>query len=510
MSSDGRKDFQEPPMPDHPQRPHIWSTLAEYEGDPDVLARMGGGDWNTKPEGFADKIENLTASEIAMRRRTFLKLGGFAAVLAVANGCQKPAEKILPYVHAPEEVVPGVANYYASTCMACPAACGILVKTREGRPIKLEGNADHPVNRGAMCSRGQASVLDLYDPDRLRNPQKSDGTSLAWEAADELLVKALKDAGPRAVLLTGTIHGPARRALLRKFQTAFPGLRHIVFDPLNEETGLDALEEALGERVLPRHHFGKSEVTVLLGADPMAEGVSPVEFMGGIAGQRMVRKDAHGKNVMGRLYAFEPVMTMSGMNADYRFKVLPEELLDVARGIAAQIAVQSDTRLDSVSIPDIESRLELPAGTIQRVAEDLWANKGKCLVYAGGMAGRTGGDKALHHAVNLINHLLGNFGGTIDLSRPGNQSQGGDRAMLELIGDMNAGKVDVLLVSGVNPGYALPESAGFASAMNKVKTKVSFAPYKDETAQLCDLLLPGVHALENWGDTEPYEGVLGI
>lgn len=509
-------------MGENTKPPAMWSTLDEYEGDPDVLARKGGGDWNTKPKGFADRLENLSVPEWNLRRRDFLKLSGFAAVLAAVGCGERPAQKILPYVTAPEEITPGVANYYASTCKGCEAGCGLLVKTREARPIKLEGNPEHPLNKGALCSRGQVQVVGLYDPDRLRHPiavvsaspdSKGD-TKADWDKSYDRVAKALRAAGRKAVLLTGTIHGPARRALLDDFKKSFPSLRHVTYDAFADEARREAAVLAYGQPVVPRYHFDKSEVTVLLGADPMSESHSPVEHMAGIgASRRVTGEDGHKR--MGRLYAFEPVMSMSGMNADYRFSVRPQHFASLALAIAAQLAADGHTEISGLSFGNVkpsvlEKAVGLPSGTVKRVADDLWAARGKSLVYAGGMMSSTESLTDLHLTVNLLNSMLGNEGHTVDASRPSNQSQGSTKEMTQLVADMKNGDVDVLLIEGTNPAHTLPVAAGFDDAMKRVGLKVSFGTHKDETGALCDLILPGLHFLEGWGDAEPYEGLLSI
>jgi molybdopterin-containing oxidoreductase family iron-sulfur binding subunit len=503
-------------MTEQSHRPILWSTLEEYEGDADALARQGGGEWNSKPTGFAEALENLGLPEVQLRRRTFLKMSGFAAVLAMAAGCQKPAEKILPYVTAPEDMVPGVPNYYASTCGGCAAGCGLLVKTYEGRPIKLEGNPSSPVNRGTLCARGQASLIDLYDPDRLRRPLvvATGGTS-PWEALDEQIARALRSAGSRAVLLTGTIHGPARTAVVAELQRAFPGLRHVVYDALADEAAVQAREMLFGQALLPRVDFASSEVTVLFGADPMAEGASPVEAMAGIGASRKVR-EKDGRRTMGRLYAFEPLATLSGMNADYRFAVRPSDLASLAIAVASELqkaghSVVPGVPALGVDTAAVERRAGLAAGTVAQVAADLWAHRdGRAVVVAGGALGRTKQALDLHLAANLINAMIGAEGTIVDSSRPSHQAQGSAAAMLALVEEMKAGGVEVLLIEGTNPAYSLPASAGFAAALGRVRTKVSFSTHRDETAALCDLVLPGVHFLENWGDAEPHSGHLSL
>ena len=509
-------------MGENNQPPAIWSTLSEYEGDPETLARKGAGEWNTKPKGFADRLENLSLPEFNLRRRDFLKLSGFAAVLAAAGCGERPAQTILPYVNAPEEIVPGVANYYASTCRGCEAGCGLIVKTREARPIKLEGNPEHPVNGGTLCSRGQVQVIGLYDPDRLRHPitvktaspEAKDDPKADWAKSYDEIAKAVRRAGSKAVLLTGTIHGPARGALLDDFKKAFPGLRHVTYDALADDGRRKAAELCYGKAVVPRYHFDKSDVTVLLGADPMSESHSPVEHMAGIGASRRLR-GKEGHRTMGRLYAFEPLMSMSGMNADYRFAVRPQHLATLALAIAAQLMSDGHSEISGVNFGEVkpaslEKSIGLPAGTIERVADDLWNARGRSLVYTGGAMASTEAGTDLHLAVNLLNSMLGNEGKTVDAARPSNQAQGSAGEMLALIEDMKAGKVDALLIEGTNPAYSLPENADFAGAMKRVALKVSFGSHKDETGVLCDTILPGVHFLEGWGDAEPFAGLYSI
>ncbi len=496
---------------DTTHRPIMWSTLDEYEGAEDARARSGPAEWNTKPAGYADDFESLAPAEKKLRRRTFLKLSGFAAVVAAAAGCEKPLEHIMPYVNPPEELVPGVANYYATSL----GAYGFIVKCREGRPIKLEGNPQHPLNRGALSARLQASLIELYDPDRIVAPQRSGGTRTAWDESWAEVAAALKKAGRKAALLTPTIHGVARTALLDEFRKTFPGVRHVVYEAHSEAERLDARELCYGERVQPQYRFDKSECTVLLGSDPMADGIVGISDMAGMAAQRKLREVSEGKYEMGRLYAFEPVMTQSGMNADYRFSVKAGEMLDLARAIAARLAMDGHSEIDRVpsnlaNPTEIESRLGLPAGTVGKVADDLWRKRGKSLVYAGGTLGRTRDLAKLHAAVNLINSMLGNEGETIDASRPLNLQLGSAKDLLALVDDMKAGEIDVLLIEGVNPAYTLPASAGFAEALGNVGLSVSFDMVKSETSALCDMTLPGKHYLESWGDFEPAQGVLSL
>ena len=500
-------------------RPIEWSTLEEYYGDPSVQQRTGGSEWNTKPDGFADKLENMTIAEWKLRRRTFMKMSGFAAVLGVISGCEKPLEHIIPYNKQPEEITVGIPNYYSSTCGGCSSACGTLVKTREGRPLKLEGNPNHKINKGTLCSLGQASLISLYDPDRLRYPIRvKDGVESAkavWAEEYPRIADAFKTG--RGVLLTGTLHGVAKEQLVEDFKAQFPGTQHVMFDALNDADDFRAARmECFGSDALPQYHFDKAEVTVLLGADPLVDSYSPLQNVRNLAEQRRVRGEKAGEFTMGRLYAFEPMMTATGMSADYRFGVMPSQLLPIAQAVIAQLIADGHTEVSGLSgegLPSaasVETAANLPSGTIKNLANDLWAHRGRSLVYTGGTQSRTEESMALHIAVNTLNAMLGNEGKTIDVTKASKQSRGSLSAIKSLIERMKAGEVEVVVVHNTNPAYALPADSGFEDAFAKVALKVSVSQFLDETAKLSDVVLPGVHYLENWGDHEPVEGYLSL
>jgi MoCo/4Fe-4S cofactor protein with predicted Tat translocation signal len=501
-----------------PSKKRYWTTLAEYENHPSVEAlRME--EFLSKPASFFEALERGEGG-IGLDRRDFLKLGGVAAVLAAVGCGQRPVEKIIPYVIPPEEVKPGIPNYYAAVCGACAAGCGVLVKTREARPIKLEGNPDHPLNAGKLCARGQASILDLYDPDRARGPKRKTRSGrwveARWEELDEILAQELRARASRAVLVTGPWHGPARQALLREFLAAFPGVRHVVFEPLPEATRRKAQELAYGEPVLPRYHFDRAEVVVLLGGDPLGSGYSATEFARGFG---LMRKIRDGN--MSRVYAFEPVMTLSGSNADYRYPVRPDDLWKVGLAIAHQLILK-EGRSRFASDPNVRRALEpfdparvaawtgLPEEVFQKVASDLWAHRGRGLVYAGGLESETSEALALHLAANLLNSALDNEGATVDAGAPALVSQGDPAQFLRLIEEMRAGRVEMILFAGVNPLYALPADLGLAEALKNVPVKVSLNDRIDETTQVCDYLLPGLHYLEAWFDAEPVRGLMSV
>jgi molybdopterin-containing oxidoreductase family iron-sulfur binding subunit len=515
------------PMVATPLQPgDYWSTLSEYDRDAEYVSRLGEEFYpDAKPENAYNPLDE-NALLTPMHRRTFLKLSGFAAVLASIQGCERPVEKILPYVHKPEEILPGVANYYASTCTECAAACGLLVKAREGRPIKLEGNPEHPMNRGALCTRGQASILKLYDPDRQKWPARVARRGAAGFAfvesfrladADAAVVNAILAAKGDVVLLTPTITGPANERLLAEFVAHGNGrFRHVTYDVFGDGLVREAHRVAFGEAVLPRLRWDRAEVVVLLGGDPLAQSYSTVETQAGFAARRKP-----GEN-MSQVFAFEPAPTLSGMAADYRLPVRPEHLLPLGLAIAHElIVVQGRTEwagnaqvLQWLAPHDpatVAKATGIPAAEITRVAKALAAKPGRSIVHATGGAARTADALNLQLLATFLNHALGNYGSTVDITvSPSRQSAGSNAAMLQLIADMRAGKVDVLIVSGVNPVYTLPPDAGFAEGLARVGTVVSLNLHPDETSALADVMIPTVHGLESWGDAEPQAGLYSI
>lgn len=523
---------------DVPRRDY-WTTLSEYERDGDFRVRQGEEFFpGAKPERFFDEEEDSEKFLTPMKRRTFLKLGGFAALAAALQSCERPAQKIMPYVNKPEEVTYGVSNYYASGTAETGEGLGLLVKTREGRPIKLEGNPDHPLNRGALGARDQASILDLYNPDRLRYPMRVNrsfdgevgealdkGRMVAMGTLDQEVGEAIAKGSGKVVYLSRTVSGPANSRLIEEWTGQGERFEHVVYEPLMPATESRALELCFGAEPGSRsaYDFEKADVVVALGGDPLGEPASPVSNTLGFSARR--RPD-HADG-MSRVFAFEPHPTLTGMKADYRYQVRPEELATVGLAIAhelilggAEFAGGNREELSAnAAVRDLlagftperaAGETSVGADEIRRVARALAERPGSGIVYTGGnLAAETSEALSLHIVGNLINHALGNFGETIHAggSRQGNERAG---AVERLIAEMNDGAVDVLILNDVNPVYTMPLPLGFVAAMEKVKTIVSLDRFMTETAARADLSIPSVHGLECWSDSEPVAGVYTI
>ncbi len=451
-------------------------------------------------------------------RRSFLKMAGFTVGAATLYGCIRGKEReVVPYLVAPEEVVAGRAYWYASVCGACPAACGVLAKALDGRPIKLEGNPDHPLSAGGLCAVGQASVLSLYDSQRLRAPLQG-GTKSDWGAVDNALAAALGPlaAGGRAApgraapgraapgrvrFLTDSTTGPTERATIEAFLARFPDGRLIIYDPISLSAIADAHEETHGVRVIPRYHVDRAEVIVSFAADFLGNWLSPVEHTRAYrAGRRLDAADApfsHHTQLESRL-------TLTGSNADQRVVVPPRSAAAILAHLAERVA-----RGLGATPPWTAALPELPvdSAVVEQIARRLLgAHPGRSLMLCGD------NDLAAQRLTNFVNELLGSYAenGTVNLSQPTQQRIGDDRALLELREELRNGNVDALFVRNVNPVYDLPFGAELKMALGEVDLVVSFAEREDETARLAHFVCPEPHFLESWGDSEPAAGIVAL
>ncbi len=447
--------------------------------------------------GNADKFPGLEAAGgVRVPRRDFLKLAGFSFALATLTGCSRaPVQKAIPLLVQPEDRVAGTAHFYASTCGGCAAACGTLVKVRDGRPIKLEGNPEHSISRGGLCATGQASILGLYDAQRFRAPQHegkpADWTTLDREVGEQLA--RIRSSGGAVRFLTSTINSPTLLAAIADFLKPYADSKHVVYDVPSRSAILDAHERTHGARLLPDYDFSRADVIVSLDADFLGTWISPVAFTREYSEGRTLDPE---RQRMSYHVQFEPRMSLAGGNADWRYAIAPDESAAILSYLAGRIAGRAGARFASPTT-------EPPVGraVLEPLAERLWAARGKSLVVSGS------NDPEEQVLVNFLNHLLGNYGVTVVLDRPSNQARGSDADLLTLLDEIEAGKVQALFVYGVNPAYDFPHIAG---ALAQVPLVVSLAERADETAQIASYVAPDSHYLESWGDAEPVAGRLSL
>ena len=380
-------------------------------------------------------------------RRDFLKYLGFStAAAAIAASCEMPVKKAIPFANKPEDIVPGVANYYATTYVQDGDVVSVVAKVRDGRPIKIEGNDLSPFTKGGTSARVQASVLDLYDTASLRFPT-IDGKEVTFEAIDKSVAQALSGVnGP--VILTSTITSPTTKEVISQFLSKYPGSRHVTYDAVSYTGLILANEATYGKRAIPSYHFENAKVIVSLGADFLGTWLSPVEFTKQYApGKRVDEKNPE----MSKHIQFESVMSLTGANADERYMHRPSE--------TGAIAVALLNAVNGTGISGITDA-KLKAG-IEKTAKELNANKGASLVVCGS------NDPNIQIVINAINEALQSGGNTIDWNNPVNYRQGVDADFVKLIEDMNAGTVGALLIYGANPVYSWYDSKKVADALKK-------------------------------------------
>lgn len=434
-------------------------------------------------EGADNKgLANASAS-----RRDFLKYLGFSTAAAMAAAsCETPVRKAVPYLNKPQDLVPGVADYYATTYISGGEAIPVVAKVRDGRPIKIEGNTLSSYTKGATTARVQASVLDLYDTARLRHPM-ANGSAASYEAIDKMIVDAIAAlGGAPVVLLTSTITSPTTKQIVTDFFAKFPGGRHVQFDAISYSGLLLANEATYGKKAIPSYQFENAKVIVSLGADFLGTWLSPVEFQRGYtAGRKINEKNPE----ISKHYQFESMLSMTGANADERYTHRPSEAGIVAAALLSAVSGQGAAGVEG----------KLKKG-IEKAAQDLLAQKGKALVVSGS------NNPNVQIIVNAINEAVGANGTTINWAAPLQTYQGTDTDITALVADMETGKVGALLVYGVNPAYEFYDGERFKKALNTVKVSISFNDRLDETAKGCKYLLPAPHFLESWGDAEPKAG----
>jgi molybdopterin-containing oxidoreductase family iron-sulfur binding subunit len=463
------------------------------------------GEERDAQENFLDAArdefsEPVVALSDGFDRRDFLKGAGFAVAAATLTGCNRaPVEKAIPLLVQPEDLVPGKAYFYASTCDGCSAACGTLVKNRDSRPIKLEGNPEHPVTRGGLCAAGQASLLGLYDASRFLQPQ-AQGKQTTWDELDRGVAAQLQivRTNKGAVrFLTGSIVSPTTRAQIRAFLKNFSDGRHVVYDPLSSSAILDAHERTHGARVLPRYRFDRAEVIVSFDADFLGTWISPVEFT---AAYRTGRNLDAKPPRMSYHAQFESRMSVTGSKADHRIRVAPGELGLVMLDLYFRLVSFASNSV----MPKAADKSPVDAKLLDELAQCLANNSGRSLVVCGAQ------DVQLQILCNAMNNILRNYEATLDVEKPSFQRQGSDRDLAGLLDELRAGKVAALLISGVNPVFDLPTGEEFAGALQKVPLVISFAERPDETSTLPGFVCPVPNRLESWDDAEAVAGVVSV
>jgi len=453
-----------------------------------------------------------------MNRRDFFKIVATTGATAAAAGCQQATEQILPLVVPNDALVPGVASYFATVCRECPAGCGVLARNRDGRVVKLEGNPDHPVSRGALCARGQAALQGLYHPDRFAGPQRREGdalTPVGWDAALELFASKLTETKGKgqALAVVSQLESGSLGALLDRWTQALGGRPRVTLESFGYEAIRAANRLTFGRDAVPYHAFEDAEVVLSFGADFLETWVSNVQYARGFARMHTFRD---GK--AGTFIHVEPRQSLTAANADEWVRNAPGTEAAVALAVLKLMldggAVADKRYADVVADVDPKKVAEdggVPLETLQRMAR-TFAGAKPGLAVGGGVGVTSSQATQLQVAVNLLNAVAGNVGKTVRFGPDHAYGQATPYAeVAKLVQAMAAGEIQVLVLgTAVDPVGTLPGGLKAADAIRKVPFVVSFANLPDETTALAHLVLPDTHWLESWGDYAPQEGVRGL
>jgi anaerobic selenocysteine-containing dehydrogenase/Fe-S-cluster-containing dehydrogenase component len=454
-----------------------------------------------------------------MNRRDFFKIVTTTGAAAAAAGCGQASERLLPLVVPNEQIVPGVASWFATVCRECPAGCGVLARNREGRVVKLEGNPDHPVNRGALCLRGQAALQGTYHPDRFAGPQRRAGADLAPLGWDEALktvagrLDELRKAGKgRAIALVSQLEHGSLGALMDRFVQALGARPRLTFEPYGYEAMRAANRAVFNRDAIPYYAFEDAEVVLSFGADFVETWLNNVGYARGF-----VRMHGFREGRAGTFVHVEPRQSLTASSADEWVRNAPgtEGLIALA---VLKLLVEAggvDRRFgEAVAAVDVKAVADasgVSLKTLQHIAE-VFGRAKPGLAVGGGVAVTGSHAVATLTAVNLLNAAVGAVGKTVRFGPDAAYGRVSPYAeMAALTQAMVKGEVELLLLGpGVNPGFTLPGGLRFAEAARKVPMVVSFANRPDETTALAHLVLPDTHWLETWGDYSPREGVVGL
>ncbi|UOB19009.1 TAT-variant-translocated molybdopterin oxidoreductase [Abyssalbus ytuae] len=464
-----------------------WKSVEELNSNSSVTEALKQNEFveEIPVDEFLGDKENLESSSTT--RRDFLKYVGFSTAAASLAACEGPVRTSIPYVVQPEEIRPGVANYYATTIADGYDFASILIKTREGRPIKVENNTDATVN-GSANARVQASVLSLYDSLRVQGP-KTKGEYVSWDKLDADVIAKLnsvKASGKQIVLLTQTFASPSTYKLVKEFSEKYGNVKHVQYDAISEDAALNAFEARYGSRALADYDFSRAELIVSFGADFLGD------WQGGgyDAGYAKGRVPEKGK--MSRHIQFESNMSLTGANADRRIPLTPSQ---------QKIALAKFYGFLNNS-PVAGQLPETVEAAVKSAVAQVKAKGSKAVVVAGIQ------DEVAQKIVLAINEKINSA--SFDASSPKLNRQGNVKDVISLIKDMKAGKIGALIASGVNPVYTLPNAVDFQEGMEKVGLSVVFSMKEDETSALAQYIAAAPHYLESWGDVEIKKGHYGL
>jgi MoCo/4Fe-4S cofactor protein with predicted Tat translocation signal len=476
-----------------------WRSLEELADSP-VFEEFVQREFPQQAEEWNDPVE----------RRTFLKIMGASLALAGLSGCViQPPEKIIPYIKQPEEEVPGRGLWFASAFTLGGVATPVLVRSNEGRPTKIEGNPDHPSTGGATATDifAQASILSLYDPDRSQTPLYRSETR-PWNAFVAEIrsliekendgIRAKKGAGLR--FLTETITSPTLAAQMKQVLTDFPEAKWHQYEPVNRDNARAGAIIAFGQDVHTTYDFTKADRILSLGSDFLNGWPGNLRYARDYAAKRRAAAESGNADQMSRLYVIESTPTITGSNADHRLAIRVREQSEFARFMAGSLGI-------AMGVFSEEGGWGVAWEKVKAIASDLQQHNGTSIVTAGDDQ-----PAVVHALAHAMNDKLGNVGKTVFYSDPLEaNSVDQTQSLRELVGDIDAGKVETLIIVGGNPAYNTPIDLRLdLNRLNKVKLRAHLSPYNNETSDICQWHIPAAHYLESWSDTRAYDGTVSI
>jgi MoCo/4Fe-4S cofactor protein with predicted Tat translocation signal len=467
-----------------------WRSLAQIEDAPEFRAALENEFLEQGPSEHADGIT----------RRDMMMLLGASMSLAGLTGCiRRPVEEIVPFVTAPEDTLPGIPRYYATTMPFRRSAYGLIVESHEGRPTKVEGNPKHPSTLGSSSSIVQASVLSLYDPDRSQSVTHQ-GAKKSWTdfvtAWGELSKAHASDGGGGLAIVSESFSSPTLARLVSELRAAYPQLQWATYDAVSDESRLAGLKLATGRDVDLMLRIDRAEVILALDADPLLTDPEMVRHARGFAAGRSAGSSG---GAMNRLYAVEGVYSLTGAMADHRLRLQSRQIAPFLAALAARLGAPGGAALAGAGVPGVDPRW------IDALSKDLLANRGKGLIVAGDRQ-----PAAVHAAVCALNTHLGNTGKTVTYYETKDAALPSVSSLVSVVSAMKAGTIKTLVVLGGNPVFDAPADLDFASAMAKVPHTIALGHTVDETSSKAEWHIPRAHYLESWGDARAVGGTLSV
>lgn len=475
----------------------FWKSLNDYNDRPEFIEAKK----QEFREGVTDEF-NVAEMDGISRRRFLALLSASAALTATACSDYQDKGEIVPYNQRPENILPGKANYYASTCDGCSQHCGILVKTREGRPIKIDGNPDHPVNKGKICATGHSNIMDLYDPERLKHPLYKE-RKIEWGKAIADVKNQLSNitaSGKKIAVISKSVASPAIEKLFEEFKQFYPATTFYSYELFDSNNRLEAWKRVFDNEKIPSLKLDEAKIIVSIEDDFLARGSDSIE---------LIRKFIAGRNVddidnFNRLYVVEGGLSLTGSNADYRIRLRPDAHYELLLAVYNELSKKFNRTsfYSSISLNDVVSKYSLDKTKVNYLIDDLYSNRDKAIVL--------GGDALsvdAHVVINLINVLL-NENKLFDFESVKREKfTSGIADWNNLVKDMNSGMVGAVINFDADPVFHLPSEYGFNEALKNVELKVSLVGSRNDTSALCDYVLAINHTLESWGAFSRLEGL---